>query len=250
LKKRFGQHFLTDQSILRKIVQFAAIRPDDVVLEIGAGGGALTMELAQAAGRVIAVEIDRDLISTLRSRTPQNVEVIQDDALKMDLPAGEFQVVGNLPYNIATPLLMRFIQHRTQIPGVTVMLQKEVAERLLAKPSTPEYGSLSVVVQYYATVRFGFTVPPGAFKPRPKVDSSVVRLDWKAGTLYAPAFTDFVQRAFTSRRKKLANNLLRMFGSLERLEVLRRIETAGIDVNARPEELSFSDFLRVYNQFE
>ena len=249
MKKRFGQHFLTDRTILRRIVQFAQIHLEDTVVEIGPGAGALTAELAAAARRVIAIEIDRDWIPDLRASMPANVEIVEGDALTAEVPGGIFHVVGNLPYNVATPLFKRFIAHRDRILDVTVMIQKEVAQRLVAEPATKEYGPLSVLIQYYATVRLGFTVPPGAFKPRPKVDSAVIRLEWKPGVPDAQPFTDFVQHAFTSRRKKLANNLLNMFGSLGRDEVLRRIENAGVSANARPEELSVAQFLRVYNLF-
>ena len=249
MKKRFGQHFLTDRSILRRIVEFAHIPPEDTVLEIGPGSGALTRELARAARHVIAIEIDGDLIPSLRAAMPGNVEIVEGDALEMEWPPGAFHVLGNLPYNVATPLLKRFIEHRARIPDVTVMVQKEVAERMMAEPSTHEYGPFSVLVQYYANVNYGFTVYPGAFKPRPKVDSAVIRLEWRPDVPSAPRFTDFVQQAFASRRKKLANNLLSMFPSLGREEMLRRIISTGVSASARPEELSVAEFLRVYNQF-
>jgi 16S rRNA (adenine1518-N6/adenine1519-N6)-dimethyltransferase len=245
LKKRFGQHFLTNRAILRRIVQLADIHPEDTVIEIGPGAGALTRELALAARRLIAIEIDRDLIPQLRTSLPE-VEIIEGDALEVAFPREPFHLVGNLPYNVATPLFKRFIEHRKYIRDVTVMVQKEVAERLVAKPATHEYGPLSVLVQYYANVKYGFTVSPGSFKPPPKVDSAVVRLDWKPDVLDAKPFTDFVQRAFGSRRKKLVNNLLAMF-DLPREEVLRRLQNSGISADARPEELSVSEFLRVYN---
>jgi 16S rRNA (adenine1518-N6/adenine1519-N6)-dimethyltransferase len=249
LKKRFGQHFLTDRSILRRIVRFAAFQPEDTVVEIGAGAGALTTELAAAARRVIAIEIDHDLIPSLRAFMPENVEVIAGDALEAEWPTGSFHIVANLPYNIATPLLKRFIDHRDRILDVTVMVQKEVAARISAKPSTRDYGPLSVLIQYYSRVKYGFTVPPGAFKPQPKVDSAVIRLDWKPEVPRATEFTDFVHTAFLSRRKMLSNNLLSMFSSLGRPEILRRIDDAGVSASARPEDLSVAEFLRVYNQF-
>jgi 16S rRNA (adenine1518-N6/adenine1519-N6)-dimethyltransferase len=249
LKKRFGQHFLTDRSILQRIVKLAHIHHDETVVEIGAGAGSLTSELAAIAQHVIAIEIDRDLVPSLRASMPENVEIVEGDALEVPWPAGQFHVVGNLPYNVATPLLKRFIDHRQFIQDVTVMVQKEVAERLIAEPSTPEYGPLSVLIQYYATVKYGFTVAPGAFKPRPKVDSAVIRLEWNPDVPAARAFTDFVHHAFGSRRKKLVNNLLSMFGSLGREEIRKRMRSAGIPENARPEELSVEKFLRVYNQF-
>jgi 16S rRNA (adenine1518-N6/adenine1519-N6)-dimethyltransferase len=179
---------------------------------------------------------------------PSNVEVVEGDALEVEFPREAFHVVGNLPYNVATPLFKRFIEHRDRITDITVMIQKEVAERLIAKPRTEAYGPLSVLIQYYATVTYGFTVPPGAFKPPPKVDSAVVRLEWKPNVTTAAEFTDFVHQAFSSRRKKLVNNLLNMFGSVPRDEIIHRLEDAGIAANARPEELSVDEFLRVYNQ--
>jgi 16S rRNA (adenine1518-N6/adenine1519-N6)-dimethyltransferase len=249
VKKRFGQHFLTDRSILNRIIEFADINPQIPVLEIGPGQGSLTIELARRASRVIAIEIDRDLISSLRSSMPPNVEIVEGDALEVTWPAEPFQIVANLPYNVATLLFKRFIECRDRIRGVTVMVQKEVAQRLAGKPSSHDYGPLSVMVQHYATPKYGFTVPRGAFKPRPKVDSAVVRLDWNPEAPDARAFTDFVQKAFASRRKKLANNLMAIFGSLGRDEILQRLAKAGIADNARPEELSVAQFWRVYNQF-
>jgi 16S rRNA (adenine1518-N6/adenine1519-N6)-dimethyltransferase len=248
LKKRFGQHFLSDPSILRRIVQFAEIRSEDTVLEIGPGAGSLTRELAHAARYVIAVEIDKDLISQLRAGMPENVEIIEGDALAVEFPPGPVRLVGNLPYNVATPLFKKFIEHRNTILDVTVMIQKEVAERLRAKPGTGEYGPLSILIQYYAAVKFGFSVSPGAFKPPPKVDSAVVRLEWRPGVPDSKPFTDFVHRAFGSRRKKLVNNLASMPGSSVREELIRQLETAGVSPDARPEELSVAEFLRVYNQ--
>ena len=248
MKKRFGQHFLTNRSILERIVQFAHVNTDDTVLEIGPGKGTLTAVLATAARRVIAIEVDRDLIPGLRSTVASNVDVIEGDALTIDLPREPFHVVSNLPYNVATPLFKRFIEHRSRINAVTVMIQKEVAERLNAKPRTKAYGPLSVLVQYYASVNYGFTVSPGAFTPPPKVDSAVVRVEWKPDVPDAMPFTDFVHQAFSSRRKTLANNLVSIFGSLGREEILHRLEQAGISPTARPEELTVDEFLRVYNQ--
>jgi 16S rRNA (adenine1518-N6/adenine1519-N6)-dimethyltransferase len=249
LKKRFGQHFLTNRSILQRIVQFAHLSPEDSVLEIGPGKGTLTNVLASVARRVIAIEIDRDLIPGLRSTVSSNVEIVEGDAVTIDLPREPLHIVSNLPYNIATPLFKRFIEHRDHIPAVTVMIQKEVADRLIAKPRTKAYGPLSVLVQYYANVMYGFTVPPGAFTPPPKVDSAVVRLEWKPGVPDAKPFTDFVHQAFSSRRKTLANNLLSMFGSLGREEILHRLAQAGVESTVRPEELSVAEFLRVYNLY-
>jgi 16S rRNA (adenine1518-N6/adenine1519-N6)-dimethyltransferase len=251
LKKRYGQHFLSDRNILQRIVRLAAIARDDIVIEIGPGAGSLTRELAGAARRVIAIEIDRDLIPKLRGSLPGNVEIVEADALETDfekLAGGPFHLVGNLPYNIATPLLKRFIAARRTILDVTIMLQREVGERIRARPGTAAYGPLSILVQYYATPRWGFTIPPGAFTPPPKVDSAVIRLEWKQDVADAKDFTDFVQLAFGSRRKKLLNTLAAFERHHTRAELAAVLEAAGVPPDARAETLTMSQFLHVYNQ--
>jgi 16S rRNA (adenine1518-N6/adenine1519-N6)-dimethyltransferase len=251
LKKRFGQHFLSDPTILRRIVRFSGIRPEDTVVEIGPGGGSLTAELSAVAKRVIAIEIDRDLIAPLAERVATNVEIIPADALEVDfakLSSSAFHLVGNLPYNVATALFKRFIEFRRMILSVTVMIQKEVAERVTAKPSDAAYGPLSVLIQYYAAPEYGFTVSPGAFRPKPKVDSAVIRLEWRANVPDAHEFTDFVQHAFGSRRKKLVNNLLRVLSGSSREQIIEQLDKANVPPDARPENLSAEDFLRLYNQ--
>ena len=252
MKKRYGQHFLSDRNILQRIVRLAEISPGDTVLEIGPGAGALTRELAAVASRVVAIEIDRDLVPELRASLPANVEIVEADALEADfvkLAGGAaFHVVGNLPYNVATPLLKRFIDSREQILDVTVMLQKEVAERIRAAAGSADYGPLSVLMQYYATPVWGFTVPPGAFTPRPRVDSAVIRLKWKREIPYAKDFTDFVHRAFGSRRKKLANNLAVIFPNRGREDILAVMKNSAIGPDVRAETLTVEQFLRVYNQ--
>jgi 16S rRNA (adenine1518-N6/adenine1519-N6)-dimethyltransferase len=251
LKKRYGQHFISDRNLLQRIVHLARISPTDTVIEIGPGSGSLTRELAAVAARVVAVEIDRDLIDTLRRKMPGNVEIIEADALEVNLSSlasGPFHIVGNLPYNVSTPLLQHFIAHRARISDVTVMLQREVAERVRATPGTRDYGPLTVLIQYYAAPTWGFPVPPGAFTPPPKVDSAVIRLDWRPGIADFPAFTGFVHRAFSSRRKKLINNLCAMLPSRSREDIAEILRSAGIPAGARAETLSVEDFLRVYNQ--
>jgi 16S rRNA (adenine1518-N6/adenine1519-N6)-dimethyltransferase len=254
LKKRYGQHFISDRNLLQRIIDLAHIAPGDTVIEIGPGTGTLTRELAFAAKQVIAIEIDRDLIGALRRGMPRNVEIVEGDALEVDLETisnvsgDSFHIVGNLPYNIATVLLRKFIAHRTRISEITVMLQKEVAERVRAVPGTHDYGPLSVLIQYYASPTWGFTVPPGAFSPPPKVDSAVIRLDWKPGIPEFPAFTDFVHRAFSSRRKKLLNNLGAILPGRTKEELAEILRSVGVSVDVRAETLSVEDFLRVYNR--
>jgi 16S rRNA (adenine1518-N6/adenine1519-N6)-dimethyltransferase len=151
-------------------------------------------------------------------------------------------VVGNLPYNVATVLLRKFIEARAQICDVTVMLQREVAQRVCATPATSDWGPLSILVQYYATPTWGFPVAPSAFTPPPKVDSAVIRLEWKSG------ITDFTQRAFSSRRKKLLNNLGAILPGRNREELAAILRDAGVSIDVRAETLSIAEFLRVYNR--
>jgi 16S rRNA (adenine1518-N6/adenine1519-N6)-dimethyltransferase len=247
LKKRFGQHFLSDRNILQRIVRLASIAPEDTVVEIGPGAGSLTRELASAAKRVVAIEIDRDLVPQLRATMPGNVEIVEGDALDVEFPPNA-HLVGNLPYNVATPLLKKFIANRPHILDVTVMLQREVAERIRAAAGTEDYGPLSVLLQYYATPVWGFTVPPGAFTPKPKVDSAVIRLEWKPGAVDNRPFTDFVQHAFGSRRKKLLNNLVTIFPGKPREELALALEASGVSRDARAETLTVEQFLGVYNR--
>ena len=250
MKKRYGQHFISDRNLLRRIIDLAHISSTDTVIEIGPGSGSLTRELAAVAKHVVAIEIDRDLIGALRRTMPRNVEVVDADALNVDFArySAPYHVVGNLPYNVATALLRIFTTRRSRISEVTVMLQKEVAQRVCAAPGTRDYGPLSVLIQYYAEPTWGFVVPPGAFTPRPKVDSAVIRLDWKPGVADFPAFTDFVHRAFASRRKTLVNNLGAMLPNLTKHDLAEILRRSGVSSDVRAETLTIEEFLRVYNQ--
>jgi len=250
LKKRYGQHFISDRDLLQRIIELAHISSTDTVIEIGPGAGSLTRELAAVARRVVAIEIDRDLIGALRRTMPFNVEIVDADALGVDFEqyTAPYHVIGNLPYNVATVLLRTFISHRSRISEVTVMLQKEVAQRICARPGTRDYGPLSVLVQYYAEPTWGFTVPPSAFTPPPKVDSAVIRLDWKPDVADFPAFTDFVHHAFALRRKKLVNNLGAILPGRTKDDLTDILRRAGISIDARAETLTIEEFLRVYNQ--
>jgi len=247
-KKHLGQHFLTDPGILRRIIDFAAPAPTDTVVEVGPGAGSLTRLLAGCVTRVIAIEVDTDLVPRLRASMPPNVEIIEQDALDVDLLAlaDRFAIIANLPYNISTPLLSRFIQARRHISRVTVLVQKEVADRIVAPPGTRTYGPLSVGIQHYAHVRSGFLVPPGAFSPPPKVYSRVVRLDWREGVPDSPQFIDFVRRAFASRRKKLINNLAGIVPTLARTDLESALIRCGLDPGVRPEALAPGQFLALW----
>ena len=251
-KKRFAQHFLTDVRTLRRIVRFAQVGPEDVVVEIGAGTGTLTRVLAESVRQVIAIEIDRELVARLRPRIPANVALIEADALYLDLRQlgpQSFSIVSNLPYNVSTRLLERFIESRTQIRNVTVAVQREIAQRIMGAPGTADYSPLSIWIQYYAVPTYGFTLPPRAFRPMPKVHTSVIRLDWCAGVDDAPGFFRFVQGIFGRRRKKVINNVNAMYPERNRAALRELLERLDIPADARPEDLSIPVLLRLYGAF-
>jgi 16S rRNA (adenine1518-N6/adenine1519-N6)-dimethyltransferase len=236
-RKRFGQHFLHDPAVVRRIVEAIAPAADDFVIEIGPGEGVLTRPLAARAGRLEAIEIDRDLAAALAA---ERIKVHVADALEFDfgqLPQG-MRVVGNLPYNISTPLLFHLARFADRLRDLHVMLQREVVERMVAPPSTPAYGRLSVMLQARFSMQKLFRVAAGAFRPPPKVESAVVRLVPLAEPLDrgAERFADVVRRAFSARRKTLRNAL-----GLE----AEALEALGIDPRLRPENLSPQDYVRI-----
>jgi 16S rRNA (adenine1518-N6/adenine1519-N6)-dimethyltransferase len=246
-RKRFGQHFLHDQGILHRIVDAIAPRPGDRLLEIGPGEGALTLPLLRAAGSMTAIELDRDLIAALGARASAigDLTIISADVLTVDFGAlagsgAPLRIVGNLPYNISTPILFHCLDHAAAIRDMHFMLQKEVVERMAAPPGSKTYGRLSVMLQLRCTVEPLFKVPPGAFRPPPKVDSAIVRLT----PLPANALPDVdaslidrvVRAAFGQRRKTLGN-------ALRDVAAIARIEAAGIDPRARAEQLAPAAFV-------
>ena len=232
-RKRFGQHFLHERGVLHKLVE--AIQPSstDFIVEIGPGEGVLTAPLLQKAGKLEAIELDRDLAAGLAEKFP-NLTVHCGDALEVDFaqfPAG-MRIVGNLPYNVSTPLLFHLARYAAQVRDMHFMLQLEVVERMVAAPSTPAYGRLSVSLQSKFRMQKLFKVAPGAFRPPPKVDSAVVRLqplDWQL-----PVDEDLLRRAFSARRKTLRNALPEV-----------DFAAAGIDSGLRPENLSPEDYARL-----
>jgi 16S rRNA (adenine1518-N6/adenine1519-N6)-dimethyltransferase len=242
-KKRFGQHFLTDRHYLRRIVEAIAPRPGDSMVEIGPGTGLLTAELVGTLDHLHVIEIDRSLAAALRNRFPAaRVTVHEADALEFDygsLPA-PLRVVGNLPYNVSTPLLFRIAEAADRIGDCTFMLQKEVVERMVARPGTADYGRLSVMLQYRFAMQSVLEVPPGAFTPPPKVDSAVVRMQpldaRRPRARDEPRFAKIVSAAFSQRRKTLRNATR---GLLEE----RAFEGAGIDAGRRGETLSVGEFI-------
>jgi 16S rRNA (adenine1518-N6/adenine1519-N6)-dimethyltransferase len=249
-RRALGQHFLRDPGIARGIVDLVAPTASDLVVEIGPGEGALTAELARRAGRVIALEVDPALAARLRPRVP-DVEIVDADARTWDYgalaapPGGRVLIVGNLPYSVGKPILTALVAARTAVDAMALMLQREVAERVAAPPGSRVYGSMSVLTQLYCDVTLALRVPPGAFRPPPKVESAVIRLD----VLRAPrvAVTDerrfhvVVRAAFAQRRKTLANALAAGLG--RPADAMRAAaEAAGIDPARRAETLTILEF--------
>jgi 16S rRNA (adenine1518-N6/adenine1519-N6)-dimethyltransferase len=252
-RRALGQHFLRDPLIARAIVDAVAPGPSDLVVEIGPGEGALTAEMARRAGRLVALEIDPELASSLRRRFP-GVEVVETDAQDWNYgaldrpPGGRVLVAGNLPYSVGTAILMALVDAREAIDEMVVMLQREVAERVAAPPGTRSYGSLSVLVQLGCDVRLVQRVPPGAFRPPPKVDSAVLHL----AVLPRPRvlvgderkFRTVVRAAFSQRRKMLGNALAS--GLALSVSQARAVLTgAGIDPARRAETLGLEEFARL-----
>ncbi len=246
-RKRFGQNFLHDQGVIGRILTAIDPQPGDHLVEIGPGKGALTWPLLENCGELDVVELDRDLAAALRHAHPDGVgklRIHEADALRFDFTSlvgakGRLRVVGNLPYNISTPLLFHLLTQMEVIRDIHVMLQKEVVDRLAAEPGVKSYGRLSVMVQYHCEVERLFTVGPGAFSPQPKVDSAVVRLiphrRPPVEVEDEPRFRETVKRAFMQRRKTL-RNALRGFVSVE------AIVAAGVDPTSRAETLDLAQF--------
>lgn len=242
-RKQLGQNFLIDPNIVRKIIESAALRPDDVVLEIGPGRGALTRTLCEAAARVVAIEIDRGLCAYLRDTLADcpNLELYQADALDWPfdrLPPNSV-VVANLPYCVSTPLLCRLLDERARLDRAIIMLQTEVADRLVAPSGTKDYGVLSVRTQLASEVRVLFRVSPNCFRPRPDVESAVVRLALKPPSLTEaeePLLIRLVRAAFAHRRKRLLNSLRDEGWDVKQVE--GALAELGHPVECRAESLS------------
>jgi 16S rRNA (adenine1518-N6/adenine1519-N6)-dimethyltransferase len=244
-KKRFGQHFLTDRHYLERIVAAIDPKPGERLVEIGPGTGLLTDRLAARVERMDVIEIDRELAAALARRfPPDHVRVHEADALEFDFAAlgAPLRVAGNLPYNVSTPLLFRIASIAERIEDCVFMLQKEVAERMVAAPSTAAYGRLSVMLQYRFAMAIAFRVPPGAFTPPPKVDSAVIRMEplgeKRLRARDESLFERIVQAAFGQRRKTLRN-------ALRAVDLEAALQRAGIDPSRRGETLSVAEFVRL-----
>ena len=263
-QKRFGQNFLIDTHVLEKIVRAADITKEDYVLEIGPGIGTLTQYLAEAAGGVTAVEIDKSLIPILDDTLHgfENVEVINQDILKFDINAlvkeknggKPIKVVANLPYYITTPIIMALFENQIPIHSITIMVQKEVADRMQVGPGTKDYGALSLAVQYYAKPYIVANVPPNCFMPRPKVGSAVIRLERHE---HPPVevrdeklMFRVIRASFNQRRKTLANGLKNSPEiDFSKEEIEGAIEKLGKGASVRGEALTLAEFAQLANYF-
>lgn len=257
-RKSYGQNFLIDSHVIDKIIAAAGIDKDTEVLEIGPGIGTLTQYLAEAAGKVVAVEIDDKLIPILEKTLSEydNVRIIHGDILKQDIGSifegRPFKIVANLPYYITTPIIMSLLESGVPADSITVMIQKEVADRMKASPGSKDYGALSLAVQYYADPYLAANVPPNCFMPRPNVGSAVIRLKRletpPVKTKDPVLMFKIIRAAFNQRRKTLANAIKNYEGlSYSREEVEQALEQMGLDVRVRGEALELSQFAELTN---
>lgn len=258
LKKSLGQNFLTDSHVLSKIIRAAELNKDSGVIEIGPGIGALTERLAEQAGKVVAVELDQRLVPVLKElfQHQPHVEIIHGDALEVDLGAviqehmrdmKTLHVVANLPYYVTSPILIRLLTERYPLTNIVIMIQKEVADRLAAKPGTKDYSSLSVLVQYFAEAEEVAKVPSHVFVPRPQVDSAVARLTLRERPAVEvkneELFFKIVRASFAQRRKTLLNTLhATLFARVDKHQVEAWLNEAGIDPKRRGETLNLEEF--------
>ncbi|MHB8172183.1 MAG: 16S rRNA (adenine(1518)-N(6)/adenine(1519)-N(6))-dimethyltransferase RsmA [Thermincolia bacterium] len=269
-RKSLGQNFLTNEKILEKICQAAELTSEDLVVEIGPGIGTLTQFLAEKTGQVVAVELDRNLLPILAETLVDypSVKVVRGDALKVNLdelvkeyggsqwgPGGcKYKVVANLPYYITTPIVMRMLEEGYAIQTMVLMVQKEVAQRMVAAPGTKDYGALSLAIQYYTLPQIVTAVPPGSFIPAPAVDSAVVKLEVHQVPpveLASPdTFFKLIKAAFGQRRKTLLNALSNAKLGLAKEEFVELLNSVGIEPNRRGETLSLQEFAALANLVE
>lgn len=263
LKKSLGQNFLTDANILHKIAASANLSADKGALEIGPGIGALTQQLAKAAGKVVAVEIDGRLLPILEETLSAypHASVVHGDVLKLDLDklwhehfaeCSKVSVVANLPYYVTTPIIMKLLEQKLPLEYIVVMIQREVAERMSARPGGKEYGSLSIAVQYYAEPDIVAIVPPTVFIPQPNVDSAVIRLKLRETPPVQvddeALFFEVVHACFAQRRKTISNNLLAsLFDKASKPAMEAILASCGIEPQRRGETLSIAEYASLAN---
>ena len=258
--KALGQNFISDTNLLDAIVVDSGIEEGDTVVEIGTGGGTLTRSIAKVAEKVFSFEVDRNLepVLALSLKGLDNVEVVFKDVLKMkdseieEIVQGEFKVVANLPYYITTPLVMRFLESELKVKSLTVMVQKEVALRLVAKPATPDYSAITLAVDMAGEAKITRNVSRNMFFPAPNVDSAVVRIDIDRHKLDGEDFAlvhKLVRSAFLMRRKTLVNNLSQAFG-ISKQETAEKVVAAGFNELVRGEALSLDDYVKLSHIFK
>ena len=249
-KKKFGQNFLKDAAIIHSIIQSINPLPNDLLIEIGPGLGALTKPLLEKTNRLLAIELDRDIVSWMENEySKKNITIFNEDVLNFNFNQFDqkIRVVGNLPYNISTPILFKCIDNILNIKDLHFMLQKEVVDRMVAIPSSPEYGRLSVMLQYYFAMEHLVDVPKESFEPEPKVESSFVRLiPYEQYPFIAnniEQFARIVKEAFSQRRKTIRNTLKSFISEND-------FEKIGINPQLRAENLSVSDFVKISNYLD
>ncbi len=255
--KSLGQNFLIDGNVVRKIVKEAGITKEDYVLEIGPGMGTLTEELALNAKKVVAVELDRKLLPILDETLNgyDNVEIVYGDILEIDikklieekLGGGPVKLVANLPYYVTTPIIGKLLEEDLNLESISVMVQKEVAERMESKPGSKSYGSLSVFVNFYTTPKVVVKVPKTVFMPQPKIDSAVIKLELKKSLpdIDRDKFFNVVKAAFSKRRKTIINSLSTFGFDLEKEQIRQALEKVGIKPEERAENISIEDFIKL-----
>jgi len=255
--KSLGQNFLIDGNIIRKIAEKANITGEDYILEIGPGIGTLTEELAQRAKKVVAIELDKNLMPILDETLGEykNVEIINGDVLKVDLKRiieekldnGPVKVVANLPYYVTTPIITKLLESNLNLDSIIVMVQKEVAERMKAKPGSKDYGSLSVYVNFFSIPEIIIHVPKTVFMPQPKVDSAVIKLDIKKNLpdIDRDKFFRVIRAAFSKRRKTLLNSLSSYGFDIDKETIRETLENININPEIRAENLSVEDFIKI-----
>lgn len=260
-KKGFGQNFLIDDNVLRKIIEISNITKDTGVIEIGPGIGSLTTLLLQNAKKVLAYEIDKDMVAILNEELAgyNNLKLVNKDFLETDLSLDleyfadceEIIVVSNLPYYITTPIITKFLEKKTDISRMCLMVQKEVAERLTAKPKTKEYGSLSVFIKYKGSAKLEFSVSRNSFYPVPNVDSGLICIKYTKNDLRVinePHFLQYVRAIFNQKRKTFSNNFNHTY-SISKEEIANTLKKLNHSINIRSEELSLEEIHNLYLEF-
>lgn len=259
-KKMFGQNFLIDDNILQNIVESANVNEQDTVIEIGPGLGNLTHYILEKGAKVIAFEIDADMIQILNDRfgNASNLEIINKDILKVDmneyLKNNRVKIIANLPYYITSPIIFKLLEYRKNIQSITIMIQKEVADRINAKPHSKDYGVITINTNYMADVEKLFNVPNTSFIPAPNVTSAVIQIkpneskEKELDIQDEEIFKDLVKKAFSARRKKLSNSLQNSsINNMSKQDIEKMIEQAGLNLNCRAEEVSVEQYAKMAN---